>query len=108
MLGFTASAAGVFIGAKYRALASCKTQIHTHRSPLGVEVSAVYQAHATLLGLSVCGGEEGGVWVGDVFVFPVEGKAQLYTALLMYNTDVNNTVVYGVYECLFVCKSKYK
>lgn len=85
MLGFTASAAGVFIGAKYRALDSCKTQthtqIHTHRSPRRVEVSAVYQAHATLLGLSVCGGVEGGVWVGDVFVFPVEGKAQLYTGV---------------------------
>lgn len=81
MLGFTASAAGVFIGAKYRALDSCKTQTHTHkirthtnRSPRGVEVSAIYQAHATLLGLSVGGEEEGGVWVGDVFVFPVEGK----------------------------------
>lgn len=83
MLGFTVSAAGVFIGAKYRALDSCKTQthmqIHTHRSSRGVEVSAVYQAHATLLGLSVCGGEKGGVWVGDVFVFPVDGKAQFYT-----------------------------
>lgn len=44
-------------------------------------MSAVYQAHATLLGLSVCGGEEGGVWVGDVFVFPVEGNAQFYTGV---------------------------
>lgn len=81
MLGFTASAAGVFIGAKYRALDSCKTQTHTqmltHRSPRGFEVSAVYQAHAMALGLSVCGGEEGGVWVGDVFVFPVEGSYRL-------------------------------
>lgn len=82
MLGFTASAAGVFIGAKYRALDSCKTQTHshTHRSPRGVEVSAVYQAHATQPGLSVCGAEKG-VWVGDVFVFPVEGKAQFHTGV---------------------------
>lgn len=57
-------------------------------------MSAVYQAHSTLLDLSVCGWEEGGVWVGDVFVFPAEGKAQLYTAVWMYSTDVNNTVVY--------------
>lgn len=52
---------------------------HTNRSPRGVEVSAVYQAHATPLDLSVCGGDKCGVWVGDGFVFPVEGKAQFYT-----------------------------
>ena len=59
-------------------------------------MSAVYQAHATLLGLSVCGGVKG-VWVGDVFVFPVEEKAQFYTVCSgwMYSTDVNNTLVYG-------------
>lgn len=59
--------------AKYRAQASCKTQIHTRRSPAAAEVSAVYQAHATLLGLSVCGGGGAAGGLGGV-VFPDEGK----------------------------------
>lgn len=42
---------------------------HTLMSPCGVEVSAAYQAHATRLDLSVCGGDKGGVWVVDGFVF---------------------------------------
>lgn len=75
MLGFTASAAGVFIEAKYRALDSCKTQTHTHRSPRGVEVSAVYQAHGCLV-LSVCGAKEGGVWVMFLF-FLLMGRTVL-------------------------------
>lgn len=77
MLGFTASAAGVFIGAKYRALDSCKT--HTHRSSRGAEVSAVYQAHGCL-DLSVCGGKEGGVWVMFLF-FQLRGEEQFCTGV---------------------------
>lgn len=68
-------------------------------SPCRVEVSAAYQAHATLLDLSVCGGDKGGVWVVDGFVFPVEDKAQFYNGvrmwlLWMYKTHMNRAVVY--------------
>lgn len=55
------------------------TQTQMHRSPCGIEVSAIYQAHVTLLSLSVCGVMKGGVWVGDVFVFPLEGRRQSFT-----------------------------
>lgn len=85
MLGFTASAAGVFIGAKYRALDSCKTQTHTHQyththSHTGLLVGLrclqpIRRMQRCLVCLCVAGGK-GGVWVGGVFVFPVEGKAQ--------------------------------
>lgn len=87
MLGFTASAARVFIGAKYRALDSCKIQTHTHKTHtytgllMGFRcLQPIRHMRRFLVCLWVAVGV-GGVWVGDVFVFPAKLKARFFFLL---------------------------
>lgn len=113
MLGFTASAARVFIGAKYRALDSCKIQIHTQNAHthtytgllMGFRcLQSIRHMRRFLVCLWVAVGV-GGVWVGDVFVFPAKLKARLLFFARrvcfgrMYTADVSDTFVH---KCILV------
>ena len=119
MLGFTASAAGVFIGAKYRALDSCKTQTHTHTQTLthtGLPMrlrclQPISRMRCCLVCLCVAGRRELFGWLMVLF-FRLRGKITFYTGartylLRMQSTDGKQYADVGKRRSVCLCVRYY-